>query len=181
MHLNKFNISSKQIGIVIAIVFSLLAFLEYRQISNNSDLWQQEKISKMYNRYSQEFPVIQDISAQQLKLLQQKEKVILIDVRTPREKTVSIIPGAISQTEFEQNINKYQDFTLVTYCTIGYRSGKYAEKWRKKGINILNLKEGILAWTYVQGELVNNLGQTNDVHVFGKQWKLVAKNYQPIW
>ena len=45
--------------------------------------------------------------------MQQQETVILIDVRTPEERAISMIPGAISQTEFEQNISKYQQNIFI--------------------------------------------------------------------
>ena len=106
----------------------------------------------------------------------------IIDVRSPAERAVSFIPGAISTEEFERNLAQYRQATIIAYCTIGYRSGKYAEKWRQQGVKILNLEGSLLAWSHVRGKLIDATGSiTNKVHVFGRQWQLTADDYQPIW
>ena len=57
----------------------------------------------MYRDYSSEFPQVKGVTARQLQQLQREEKIVLVDVRSPEERTISIIPGAISQAEFEKN------------------------------------------------------------------------------
>lgn len=64
--------------------------------------------------------------------------VLLVDVRTDAERDVSMISGAVSLTEFKTNVlplleaKSGDDSALpdmiVTYCTIGYRSGVEASK-----------------------------------------------------
>ena len=148
-----------------------------------SEVDKREKIATIYRKYAQEFPLVSGIGVEKLQQLQQQgKKIVLIDVRSPKERAVSIIPGAISAREFESNLEQYNNGSIVlAYCTIGYRSGKYAEQWRKKGIDILNLEGSLLAWSHVRGELVNARGSTKKVHVFSRQWQLVADDYQPVW
>ncbi len=65
--------------------------------------------------------------------------VLLVDVRTDAERDVSMISGAVSLHEFKANVlplleaKSVDDSTtlpdmIVTYCTIGYRSGVEARK-----------------------------------------------------
>lgn len=69
---NKFSVTPKKIWAVIILSFLLLTVAEYRQVSTDSSIWKQKQITKMYDRYSKEFPEIPDISVQELKLLQQQ-------------------------------------------------------------------------------------------------------------
>ena len=147
----------------------------------NSEPWKKQKIANMYARYAQEFPQVPGLTVEEFKQLQQKDKAIVVDVRTLAEREVSMIPGAISQAELEQNLDIYQNYPIVVYCTIGYRSGKYAQKLRQKGLNVFNLEGSLLAWSHVNGELVNSSGKTQKIHVFGRKWQLTADNYQPVW
>ena len=71
-------------------------------------------------------------------------------LRSPKEREVSIsiiIPRAIALSEFESNIEQYRHnkVTVVAYCIIGYRSGKYARELTEQGINILDLEGNLLA------------------------------------
>lgn len=63
--------------------------------------------------------------------------VLLVDVRTDSERGVSMISGAVSLNEFKTNVlpslqAKSEDSALpdmiMTYCTIGYRSGVEGRK-----------------------------------------------------
>lgn len=149
-----------------------------------SNLDKRAQITTMYQKYAQEFPQVKGITVEELKDLQQhKQNLVLIDVRSPDERAVSIIPGAITPEEFESNLAQYSqdDVTVVAYCTIGYRSGKYADQLRKQGINILNLEGSLLAWSHVRGTLTNANGITDKIHVFGRQWQLTANDYQAVW
>lgn len=54
--------------------------------------------------------------------------MVLVDVRAPAETAVSMIPGAVTKAAFEQAAAHYAHHTVVAYCTIGYRSGKYCQE-----------------------------------------------------
>lgn len=125
---------------------------------------------------------MEGITVKELKHLQQQSKnIVLVDVRSPEERAVSMIPGAISTEEFERNLEQYKNATVIAYCTIGYRSGKYANQWREQGVKIFNLEGSLLAWSHIQGELIDAIGITKKVHVFGRQWQLTAEDYQAVW
>ncbi|MEM8673816.1 MAG: rhodanese-like domain-containing protein [Cyanobacteria bacterium P01_G01_bin.67] len=167
-----------------SIIVLVLYFSSFgcHQAELRSEEWKQSQITIMYRQYSQEFPQVAGIAVEELQQLQQQnQELILVDVRSPEERAVSFIPGAISTEEFERNLAQYQQATIVAYCTIGYRSGKYAQKMQQRGIDILNLEGSLLAWSHVQGKLVDAQGATNQVHIFGRQWQLTAADYEAIW
>ncbi len=154
-----------------------------QNIQVHSDAWKQKRIMTMYRKYAMEFPQVEGITAIELQQLQgQGKPIVLVDVRTPEERAVSYIPGAISTAEFESNLKQYENSTIVAYCTIGYRSGQYAEKLQQQqGVKILNLEGSLLAWSHAQGKLINMTGMTNKIHVFRPQWQLTDENYEPVW
>ncbi len=181
----RFNSLFKQYLINALVLLAVLTIFGCQQnIVVESELDRRSLVATMYQKYASEFPQVKSIAVEDLQQLQQQEKnIVLVDVRSPKEREVSIIPGAISIEEFEENLAHYsnRDSMMVAYCTIGYRSGKYAQKLRQQGINIFNLEGSLLAWSHSQGELVNDSGSTKQVHVYDRQWELTADNYQPVW
>ena len=61
--------------------------------------------------------------------------VLLVDVRSPEESGVSMIPGAITQAAYEKEASKYEGYRVVSYCTVGVRSERYTRKLRKAGVD----------------------------------------------
>lgn len=142
------------------------------------------RIDAMYADYREDFPEIGEISAEELAaLLEGDGEVIIVDVREPKERAVSIIAGSITQDTFEANREQYpKDATIVLHCTIGYRSGKYAEKLQRRGIEALNLKGSILSWVHAGQPVVTLEGEeTRRVHVYGQKWNLLPKGYEAVW
>lgn len=147
-----------------------------------TDADKQAQIATMYREYAREFPTVRAITATQLQQLQhQGNKPVLVDVRSPEEIAVSYIPGAITKTEFEQNLESYKDKTVIVYCTIGYRSGFYARKLQQRGIEVTNLAGSLLAWSHADGSLTDGRDKTRQVHVFGRQWQLTPESYEAVW
>ena len=179
------KLRSKQTLIIATGAIILLASTGcQRNLAIESEMNKRSLIATMYEKYAAEFPQVEGVKVEELQQWQrQGKKIILVDVRSLAERKVSIIPGAIAVAEFELNIEQYRHSRaiIVTYCTIGYRSGKYAQKLRERGINILNLEGSLLAWSHVRGKLVNNTGLTNKIHVFSRQWQLTADSYEPVW
>ena len=168
--------------ITVAVFSILLLSTGCQDIEARSDTWKQKQIITMYRKYAKDFPEVKGITVAQLQQLQRQGKqVVLVDVRSPEEREVSFIPGAISIVEFERNLKQYQNSTVVAYCTIGHRSGKYAQKLQQQGIKMLNLEGSLLAWSHAKGELINSKGMTNKVHVFAPQWRFAAEDYEPVW
>lgn len=74
------------------------------------------------------------------------EPPVLIDVRSESEQTVSRIPGAITQQEYETGAGEFTDRRVVAYCTVGGRSYLYARKLVATGVDATNYRDGILGW-----------------------------------
>ncbi|MFK7929966.1 MAG: rhodanese-like domain-containing protein, partial [Myxococcota bacterium] len=109
------------------------------------------------------------------------DDLVLVDTRPLEERKVSILPGAISLEAFEQNRSDYGNRQVITYCTVGVRSGIAANKLRKDGVDVLNFKGSILAWTHADGPLVTPDGtSTRQVHVYGPRWNFAALDYTAV-
>ena len=141
-----------------------------------------EKIHAMYQSYKKHaFPAAPDVTVKELLQWQKRDSVILVDVRSPKERRVSIIPNAISQKEFEKNIDRYKQRKIIVYCTIGYRSGKQVVRMRKRGLDTYNLIGGVLAWSHAGQLFAAPDGDSLRVHVYGKKWNLAAEKYKAVW
>lgn len=142
-----------------------------------------QQILAMYQAYkSKSFPKIPDISAEDLIELKKQEKIILVDVRAPKEWKVCMIPEAITAREFEKNMDRHKENKIIIpYCTIGYRSGLYTQKLLKKNVNTFNLIGGVLAWAHVKQKFVSSDGDSFRVHVHTKEWNLLPQGYKPVW
>ena len=123
-------------------------------------------------------------------------RMILVDVRTKEEREVSMIPNSITLDEFHKldpELKNGTVSTIVTYCTIGYRSGLEAQKLRElyriPSDKIRNL-DGIVPYTHAclhshdggNALLINpkTNESTNHVHVFGPSWDLVPEEFTSI-
>ena len=109
------------------------------------------------------------------------EDPVVVDVRPAQERKVSWIPGSIDKETFEAHPEQYRDRPVVTYCTIGARSGVYAKKLQNDGWDVRNLHGSLLLWTHAGLPLENAEGPTKTVHTYGKQWALVAEGYTAVW
>lgn len=135
----------------------------------------------MYEGYRKDFPNVPGITAEDLMQVEQEGDVVLVDVREPEEQRVSMIPGAITATQFEAERDRYRGSEIVVYCTIGARSGRYANELIGEGFDARNLEGSILSWTHAGGSLVGPNGPTKDVHVYGPTWNLAADGYHAVW
>ena len=150
-------------------------------MQNPTDATKLEMIIQGYARSKQNFPEVQDISATDLRDRSEHEDLVVVDVRSPAERAVSMIKGAISSAEFEQNRDQYKDSTVVTYCTIGHRSGLYAKKLQAEGTRVLNLAGSVLSWSHAGGAFEDENGATQRVHVGGPSFNLIAADHEPTW
>jgi sodium/bile acid cotransporter 7 len=146
-----------------------------------SDSEKSAKVMAMYGDYKKDFPGVQDIEPAEAMRLFQAGQALFIDVRKQKEQAVSMLPGAVTEKQFLKDPEPYRDRTLIGYCTISYRSGKLAEKLKARGITLLNLKGGLLAWVYAGGRVYDKNGETQRIHVYGKKWNLGPKDYEGIW
>jgi rhodanese-related sulfurtransferase len=92
---------------------------------------------------AQEHPPIkknapQTSAARLHKAMAQGRKLLVIDVRTPKEFAAEHVPGAVNipigtLAEKIREMNVPQDTTIVTLCDHGGRSSRAAEELRKMG------------------------------------------------
>ena len=138
-----------------------------------------EKVESMFRQYqSVGFAKVPDVLPEQMGSL---EDPVIVDVRPAQERKVSWIPGSIDKETFEAHPEQYRDRPVVTYCTIGARSGVYAKKLQNDGWDVRNLHGSLLLWTHAGLPLENAEGPTKTVHTYGKQWALVAEGYTAVW
>lgn len=71
---------------------------------------------------------------------------VLVDVRSPAERSVSRIPGAITQSDYEADAASVVGRQVVIYCTVGGRGYLYARKLVAGGVDAMNYRDGILGW-----------------------------------
>lgn len=172
---------SYRIVLSAAIIFLLSSCDSATSSPKSSDAVRNE-IEAAYQSYRKDFPDVKEATPQEVLTLQEAGPTVLVDVRTPEEQAVSMLPGAITKDAFEAAQNVYRDQHIVAYCTIGARSGVYADTLRKKGLDVFNLKGGILAWTNADLPLIDNTGkETNRVHTYGRQWNLVGEGSESVW
>lgn len=176
------NFKDKQIisvvimGLILGIVCSVLG--KYYPVVKNS---KPEMIQKMYAQYKQKlFPQIADISVEQLNRFS-NQQLLFVDIRDKQEQDISMIPGAVTQQEFELDLEKYKNRIIIAYCTIGNRSGRYLNKFKQLDIEAYNLIGGILSWSWSQRDLVNADGLTKQVHVYGSEWNLLPDNFKAVF
>ncbi len=139
-------------------------------------------VSRMYARYKAEFPDAPDMCPEKAVRLAREGRLVPVDVRTPAERAVSTLPGAVTEEAYLADPGRFAGKTVVVYCTIGYRSGRFAAAMAKKGLTIPNIAGGILGWLHAGGDLVDASGQpTTTVHVSGPTWNLAPRAYKAVW
>ena len=126
-----------------------------------------------------------EISSSEIREMQNSKewanRYIVVDVRAKVESDVSVIPGAITKSEFEKNSQKHHGKVVIAYCTVGYRSGIYANQLTTKGWEAYNYKGSILDWCKNQLPLVTPDGtETNRVHTYNSSYK-VSEGYEAIY
>ena len=117
-----------------------------------------------------------------------KNTYLVLDSREQVEYKVSHIPGAqqvgYDQLNLEVLKKTPKDRPIVIYCSVGYRSGKVAEKIIEMGFtNVYNLHGGIFEWANFGFPLVMEGNQsTKKVHGYNEKWSkyLNAETTVPV-
>ena len=124
-----------------------------------------------------------EVTSAQIRHLQGKKeyrnRFVIVDVRSKAETDVSMIPGAITKTEFEKDAIQHQGKSIIVYCTIGVRSGNYATELKRKGWNAWNYKGSILDWCKNKLPLTADGKQTNRVHTYNR-WYSAPESYVAV-
>jgi sodium/bile acid cotransporter 7 len=146
-----------------------------------SDTKKKEIVYRMYTDYKQDFPEVKDISPQQAMELLNQGDTVFVDIRKPAEMAVSMLPDAVSEQTFLSHLDRYQGKNIIGYCTISYRSGKFASEIAKQGITLINLQGGILAWTLEGGKVYDDNGKpVKRIHVYGDKWDYAPAGYESV-
>ena len=157
--------------IIIVILFS------HNSSAGASLWWTEQLVSLRFN--------VNNISHQQLKAFLpaiNAHDMVLFDVRRPEEYQMSRITGSIliapdmSVKDFiTQYGNDIHNKTLIFYCSVGYRSSEFIQRIEKqahqKGVTAMyNLKGGIFRWYNENHPVINNNGETNEMHPSDESW-----------
>ena len=168
-----------------AVGLLLLALVPVGACQDPGELPEAEKrarIEELYEGYQTKFPDAPEVTVETLaERLAGPEPPVVVDVRGDDEREVSMIPGSLSQEEFEERRGELAGREIVSYCTVGYRSGFYTEKLVAEGWDARNLRGSIIAWTHIGGALDQGGTPTRRVHVYGRKWNLVAEGYEAVW
>ena len=180
MQLIRLNANIFGWAVVALVLVNGLAFAA-RAEDTVSEAEKRTKIETMYRDYKKDFADIQDIAPAAAMELLKSNSVVFVDVRAEKEQQVSMLPGAVTEQEFLSHRERYRDKVIIGYCTISYRSGKFAEKLKAQGVVMLNLRGGLLAWVHDGGKVYDRTGETRRIHVFGRKWDLGPKGYEAVW
>lgn len=127
-------------------------------------------------KIARDFPEVQRITPAQLAAWLRDGKrppPILLDVRTAAEYEVSHLQNAqrVQPDSPAAAIRIAKDQPIVTYCSVGYRSGAFAQTLEKAGYtHVLNMEGSIFKWAN-QGRPVYRSGQrVEKVHPYNGTW-----------
>ena len=127
---------------------------------------------------ARKFRDVPAIDTRQLALLlesQDNAKPLLLDVRTRAEFEVSHLPGA-RRVEPKSDpaaigLPARKETSIVTYCSVGYRSAEMAHALREAGYtNVRNLTGSIFQWANEDRPLVRDGGVATRVHPYNALW-----------
>ena len=111
-----------------------------------------------------------------------EEEWVAVDARSEDERRVSIIADALSIAEFEDQLEQHRQKRILVYCTVGCRSGAYAQVLRDSGFDAFSLWGSVLAWTFAKGHFATPEGRpTLRVHVSSPSWDMLPQGYQAVW
>lgn len=170
---------TKGFGILAALVISTAAIAGCRPATTDAE--RRHLIDERHAEFKRSFPSVRDVSVNELDELGERRPLVILDVRPDEERDVSMIPGAVSPEWFEEHRDECRDKLVVTYCTIGARSGSYAAKLQREGFEVANLRGSILAWAHAGRPLVSKQGPTLRVHVYSADWNLLPAGYEAVW
>jgi rhodanese-related sulfurtransferase len=129
------------------------------------------------------------ISVTELRNLQLKDSVVILDAREIKEFEVSHIASAkyvgydrFSSKEITSDILD-KNASIVVYCSLGIRSENIGEKLKKEGFtNVKNLYGGIFEWKNSDFPIIDSEGKdTENVHVYSKFWGKWLKKGKKVY
>ncbi len=110
--------------------------------------------------------------------LKASQRPVLLDVRTKPEYEISHIPGArrIDPSADASAIDLPRDQPIITYCSVGYRSGAFAKKLQEAGYkNVRNMSGSIFQWANEGRPLEHEGKPAAKVHPYSAAWGKLLK------
>ena len=152
--------------------------------------WASEAVSKrpkdplqgVKSRLAKQYPDVEHISI--ATYLRDYPHALLIDVRDADEFAVSRIPGAVhigSQGALLEFAKAHPDQPLILYCSVGARSAAATAFLQAHQVNTAkNLAGSIFEWSNMGRPLVNNQGDTDEVHPYNafRGWRYLEERPQ---
>ena len=149
-------------------------------------LYGQETLEEVLNKYNHK--KVPYIAVAELKNLQQKNKVVILDSRELVEFKVSHIEGAklVGYNHFRlsslpDNVDKKTP--IVVYCTLGVRSEVIGNQLIENGYtDVKNLYGGISEWKNKDYIVIDSTQRmTENIHVYSKKWGKWLTKGNPIF
>jgi rhodanese-related sulfurtransferase len=113
---------------------------------------------------------------------EKRELPVLLDVRTEPEFEISHLQNAqrVAPGSPAAAIKLAKDHPILTYCSVGYRSGAFAETLRQAGYaRVVNLEGSIFQWANEGRPLFRGTERVAQVHPYNRIWGLLlAKRYR---
>ena len=103
---------------------------------------------------------------------------VLLDVREHAEFEVSHLRNArhVAPDADAAVIALPKEQPIVTYCSVGYRSGAFAQKLRDAGYpKVLNLEGSIFQWANEGRPVFRADAKVEQVHPYARTWGLLLK------
>ena len=103
---------------------------------------------------------------------------LLLDVRTRAEFDVSHLERAthVEPDAAPSAVRAPKDRPIVTYCSVGYRSGAFAKKLGEAGFtNVANLDGSIFRWANEDRPVMRDRQRVKEVHPYNGTWGLLLK------
>lgn len=148
-------------------------------------IYAQQSIGQLLEKYNTgDIPYI---SAEELRMHQLNENLIILDAREEVEFEVSHIKQAVFVGYDKFAISQVKDYPreqrVVIYCSVGIRSERIAKKLQNAGFtNVQNLYGGIFSWKKKGFAVVDSNGkQTEKVHAYSKHWSKWLKNAEKVY
>ncbi len=129
-----------------------------------------------------EFPDVRRITTAELAAwlkASDRPAPLLLDVRTRAEFDVSHLAGAkhVEPTAPASVVGDLKGQPIVTYCSVGYRSGGFAKKLIDAGyVNVANLDGSIFRWANEGRPVASSSRRRADkVHPYNRTWGLLLQ------
>lgn len=134
-----------------------------------------------------EFPEVEHISIAEFEqnlAETSPDKLLIVDVREPKEFAVSHLQDAVNLQNAEAILTLAQAQhveMIVLYCSVGYRSARMAQLLEDHGWDqVVNLEGSIFEWANSARPVFSGQDPVTAVHPFDRVWgQLLDRQYHP--